>query len=166
MKLITTTLVALAMFMSTAAMSQLASSNSDADQVRTFGMEIIQRYFNNDCNYVFDRLHTTVTSFEGGHSISIGPEVKKAFCSESPLRQDIAVTYQMYLDNYAPEVLTAKQLKIQFPEWHNHLNVQPGDYMFFGSKQKAAGAKRVFTASDMARFLVRKINGEWKIIAM
>ena len=115
---------------------------------------------------MFDNLDTTIISIEGGQSIEINPQMRKLFCSESPLRPDIEVTYEMYVQNYAPKVYDMNELGQKFPEWQNHLNLQAGDYLFDGSHPIAAGNTRLFKAGDMARFALRNINGDWKIIAI
>jgi len=168
MRKITTLLVFVFLLVGTNASfaQQTSLSNTDAASAQAFGLQIIQSYFNNDCDFVFDNLHSSLTSFEGGHTVQITPNMRKEFCKESPVRDDIQVSYQTYQENYTPEILDIHALNNKYPEWANHLNMQKGDYFFNGSLPKAAGATRVFKASDMTRFLLRKINGNWTIVAM
>ena len=92
--------------------------------------------------------------------------MRKLFCSESPLRADIELTYTMYEENYAPKIYDMNELAQKYPEWQAHLNLEKGDFFFDGAHPAAAGNIRLFTAGDMARFALRKINGDWKIIAI
>lgn len=131
-----------------------------------FGMSIVQSFFDQNCDFMFDNLDQQITSFEGGQIIQITPELRRLFCSESPLRPDMPVTFQMYQENYKPVLYDRNELGQKFPEWANHLNMQPGDFFFDGANPIAAGYTRVFKAGDMARFVLRKINGDWKIIAI
>ena len=115
---------------------------------------------------MFDNLDATITSIEGGQSITINPQMRKLFCSESPLRPDMEISYEMYEQNYAPKVYDVNELAHKVPDWHSHLNLQAGDYLFDGSHPIAAGNTRLFSAGDMARFAMRNINGDWKITAI
>ena len=141
-------------------------AQSDRDAAKDFGLTIIQSFFDQNCDFMFDHLSTTITSFESGQQISITPETRRLFCADNPLRPDIPVTYQMYQENYAPTVYDKNELSQKFPEWASHLNLQAGDYFFDGAHPIAAGNTRVFRAGDMARFVVRKVNNDWVIIAI
>lgn len=167
MKKINIVLIVTLLLLSNLVSAQKASSTSqEAIAVKEFGMSIVKSYFKHDCNFAFDRLHTSITSFEGGQTIKITPEMRQLFCQDDPLRTDIKVSYDMYQDNYTPEILNINQMDQKYPEWVAHVKMEKGDYFFFGGKVKAAGATRLFKASDVARFLVRKINGSWKIVAI
>ena len=141
-------------------------AQSDKELAKDFGLSIIQSFFDKNCDYMFDNLDVNITSFEGGQTITITDQMRKLFCSESPLRPDIQVTYAMYEDNYAPQIYNMNELTQKHPEWQAHLNLQNGDFFFDGAHPIAAGNTRLFRAGDMARFALRKINGDWKIIAI
>lgn len=141
-------------------------AQSDRESARTFGLNVIQSFFDQNCDFMFDHLDERITSFEEGQTITITAEMRRLFCSENPLRPDMPVTFQMYQENYAPTVYNKQELDQKFPEWSAHLNLQNGDFFFDGAQPIAAGNTRVFTAGDMARFVLRKINGDWKIIAI
>lgn len=135
-------------------------------EAKDFGLNVIQSFFDRNCDFMFDHLAPTITSFEGGHQIAITPEQRRLFCSESPLRPDIQVSYQMYQENYNPVVYDHTELAQKFPQWQAHLHMQNGDFFFDGSNPVAAGNTRLFRAGDMARFVLRKVNGDWVIIAI
>ena len=144
----------------------LAQTSGSATEAKNFGLSIVRSYFDNNCSHVFDQLSSRITSIEGGQQIQITEEQRNEFCAQSPLRNDVSVSYQEYLENYAVAVLDLKQFNAKYPEWSNNLSMKAGDYFFDGSRPIAAGAKRLFRASDMSRFLLRKMNGTWKIIAL
>jgi hypothetical protein len=146
--------------------TNLAFAQTSRASAEAFGMSIVQSFFDQNCDFMFDNLDQQITSFEGGQIIQITPELRRLFCSESPLRPDMTVTFQMYEENYQPVLYDMTELNQKFPEWAAHLNLQAGDFFFDGANPIAAGYTRVFTAGDMARFVLRKINGDWKIIAL
>jgi hypothetical protein len=143
-----------------------ANAQNNAEEAKSFGIKVVKSYFDNNCNYTFEQLHSTITSVEGGQEIQITPELKEVFCGDSPLRTDIKVSYALYNEFYTPKVLTAKEVAAQYPAWDKHLGLQAGDYLFIGGRLNAAGGTRLFKSSDMARFLLRKIDGKWKIVAI
>lgn len=142
------------------------NAQSSAADAKAFGTKIVKSYFDNNCNYIFDQLDGTITSIEGGQQITITPEVKGLFCADSPLRDDIKVTYALYQQYYTPKVLSAKEVAAQYPAWDKHLGLKSGDYLFIGGRLNEAGGTRLFKSSDMARFLLRQIDGKWKIVAI
>lgn len=146
--------------------ASMVFAQRDRASAEAFGMSVVQSFFDQNCDFMFDNLDQQITSFEGGQVIQITPELRRLFCSESPLRPDMAVTFQMYQENYKPVVYDRNELSQKFPEWANHLNLQAGDFFFDGANPIAAGYTRIFRAGDMARFVIRKINGDWKIIAL
>lgn len=141
-------------------------AQADRESAKLFGLTIIQSFFDQNCDFMFDNLDQRITSFEGGQEVTITPEMRRSFCTDNPLRPDIPVTYQMYEENYTPTVYDKQELSQKFPKWASNLNLQPGDFFFDGSHPVAAGNTRVFTTGNMARFVLRKINGDWKIIAI
>ena len=143
-----------------------SQSSQSATEAKNVGLSIVRSYFDNNCSHVFDQLAGSVTSIEGGHRIQITEEPRNEFCAQSPLRDDVNVSYQEYVENYQVDVLTLKPFTNKYPTWANQISMKAGDFFFDGSRPIAAGAKRLFRSSDMSRFLLRKINGTWKIIAM
>lgn len=135
-------------------------------EIMAFGQSIIEAYCRRDCDFVWSRLGSSLRSIESGQEFTKTPDLKNEFCSENPLRTDIAVSYQMYQQNYAPRVMTQAEFAQKYPQVQELLKLQPTDFLFDGAQPKQAGATSIFRASDMARFIVRKQNGAWTIIAM
>ena len=143
-----------------------APASGDKLGVQTFGLKIIKSYFDRNCDVLYDGLADQIRSKESGQVFTKDANLKTGLCAESPLRTDIPVSYELYLQNYNPTVYSAAEFSAQFPQLQTAYQLQPGDFFFNGSAPKAAGSTRVFRASDMASFIVRKVNGAWKIIAM
>lgn len=133
---------------------------------RTFGISVIQSFFDNNCDYMFDHLESSIKSIQGGQTINITADMRKQFCENNPLRRDIPVNYQMYAQNYAPTVYTAAELNQKFPEWQNNIQLNSGEFLFDGGHPIAAGNKRLFKSNGSARFALKMVSGEWKIIAL
>ncbi len=151
---------------STPSRATVANNTREKAAVQTFGLSIIEAYFRRDCDFVWNRLADPIRSVESGQTFAKTPDVKTELCGENPLRTDIAVSYQMYQQNYQPRVLSQAEFAQQYPQIQQSLQLQVGDYYFDGSQPKQAGATSVFRASDMARFVVRKNGSSWLIIAM
>lgn len=151
------------LLLTTTVSTSLSAQNEAA--ATKFGDAIVKSYFDNNCRFVFQQLHTSIISIEGGQSIPISPEMEALFCEDSPLRTDIAVSYELYQQNYTPQVLNATQIEKEYPMWASHLKLQKGDFLYLGGRPNTAGI-RLFKASDMARFLLRQVDGKWKIVAI
>lgn len=131
-----------------------------------FGMTVIQSFFDQNCDYMFDHFDASIQSIQSGQTVAVTPESRKQFCAQHPLRTDITVTYAMYAQNYAPKVYSAAELSQAFPEWQTNIQLQTGDFLFDGGHPVAAGNTRLFKTNSMARFALRMVGGEWKIIAL
>jgi hypothetical protein len=151
---------------STGATLQATSQSPEKEDVKRFGLSIIKSYFDRDCNVLFNSLADQVRSKESGQVFQKTPELRTALCAESPLRTDISVNYMMYTANYNQKIYNYNEFVSQFPQLQTVYKLEQGDYFFLGSEPKSAGATRVFRASDMASFVVRKQNGRWVILAM
>lgn len=144
----------------------IAQTSSDKAAAKDFGLRIIKSLFDKNCDFMFDHLDQTISSFEAGQKIIITEELRQVFCSENPLRTDIKVSYDLYKDNYAPIIYNKKELQQKFPEWANNLDMQANDYFFDGSNPIVAGNTRLFKTNSTARFVLRKKNKDWLIIAI
>jgi len=149
----------------TAPSSQLSNPNSspEKDAVKAFGLSIVKAYFDDNCDFIYDQLDNTIYSMESGDAFTKDAQLKNLFCGENPLREDVPVSYQMYLDNYVQTVYTSLEFKNLNAEMHDFLELGKTDFVFVGSEMKKGKTGRVFRASDMATFVVRKINGNWTI---
>ena len=135
-------------------------------EAQIFGVSVIRSFFNNNCDFMFDHLDQTIVSFESGLSKNITAEDRRSFCATKATRTDIDVNYELYKINYNPTVYDASELSQKYPQWHTNLNMQPGDLFFDGANPIAAGHTRMFVAENMARFVLRKTNNGWLIVAI
>ena len=131
-----------------------------------FGLSVIQSFFDHNCDYMFDHFDSSIKSIQGGQTVTITPDTRKKFCEQNPLRTGVPVSYTLYQENYAPKVYTPAELSQKFPEWQTNIQLQAGDYFFDGGHPVAAGNTRMFKTNSMARFAIRMVGGEWKIIAI
>jgi len=146
--------------------SSSVSAQSLKKEAQSFGVSVIRSFFNNNCDFMFDHLDQTIVSFESGLSKSINAEDRRSFCDTKATRTDVDVSYELYKSNYNPTIYDANELSQKFPQWHNNLNMQPGDLFFDGANPIAAGHTRLFVAENMARFVLRKTNTGWLIVAI
>lgn len=141
-------------------------AQANAETAKTFGLSLIQAYYDNQCTYVFDHLDQTVISLQGGQSLPIQENMRNLFCEDMPVRKDIGNSYAQYQENYRPQVYDQKAFKKQFPAWAQHITLQAGDFFFDGGHPKAAGHTRLFTSENQVRFVLRYTAGDWVIIAI
>ena len=135
-------------------------------EVEKFGLAVIKSYFDGDCDFTYQSLAERIRSKESGQVFEKNAQLKAMLCAESPLRTDIQVSFEMYKANYNQKVYTAQEFATQFPQLRDAFALNEGEFFFMGNEPKAAGSTRVFRASDMAAFVVRKENGQWRIIAI
>ena len=166
--------IALFLFLSVAAFAQRstglnATSSSSINQVaeaKTFGLSIVKAYIDFNCAFVYSKLANELVSYETGVKTSKSSVPQSTFCATSPLRTDMRVTYQQYLDNYTPEVLDYKQFATKYPSIQNLLKLQPGDF-YFGGNVLNSGGIELFKAADAVRFVIRKDStGAFKIVML
>jgi len=167
--------IALFLFLSVAAFAQrntgLSSSPSStamsqATDAKNFGLSIVKAYIDFNCTFVYSKLANELTVFESGVKITKASVPQNSFCAKSPLRTDMRVNYQQYLDNYTPEVLDYRQFANKYPSIQNLLKLQPGDFYFGGNVLKSGGLE-LFKAADAVRFVIRKdASGAYQIIML
>ncbi len=113
--------------------ASLTAQDKKKAAAKTFGLSIIQSFFDHNCDYFFDHLAPEITSFESGQQFKKSEKMRKLICAESPLRPDMEVSYAMYEKNYAPKLYSAAELAKKHPQWEAHLNLQKGDIFFDGA---------------------------------
>jgi len=151
---------------STGLNSTSSSTANQPTEAKNFGLSIVKAYFDFNCTFVYSKLANELTVFETGVRISKASVPQNTFCANSPLRTDMRVNYQQYLDNYTPEVLDYKQFATKYPSIQNLLKLQPGDFYFGGNVLKAGGLE-LFKAADAVRFVIRKgTSGAYQIIML
>lgn len=167
--------IALFLFLSVAAFAQrntglnstsASTAMSQATEAKNFGLSIVKAYVDFNCPFVYSKLANELTVFETGVKIAKASVPQNTFCANSPLRTDMRVNYQQYLDNYNPEVLDYRQFANKYPSIQNLLKLQAGDYYFGGNVLKAGGME-LFKAADAVRFVIRKdASGAYQIIML
>ena len=135
-------------------------------EAKAFALEVMKAHFRRDCNFIWGKFASTVKVIESGQMITLSEGLKAEFCNDNPLRSDKPVTYDMYIANYNTDLFTAAELKSQHPEMAEILNLQSNEYLFLGSQRKSETSEYVFRASDIARFVVAYVDGQYKITAL
>jgi hypothetical protein len=141
-------------------------TDREKKDVETFGLSIIESYFRQDCDFVWNRFGRTIQSIESGEVFETTPDLKTELCAENPLRTDTNVSFTIYKQNYTQKVYNSAEVAALNPELHQRLQMQVGDYLFDGSQRTSTTAASVFRASDAARFFVRRKGTSWMIIAI
>jgi hypothetical protein len=142
------------------------SADRDKKDVETFGLSIIESYFRQDCDFIWNRFGRTIQSIESGEVFETTPDLKTELCNENPLRTDTKVSFAIYKLNYTQKVYSSAEVATMQPELHQRLQMQVGDFLFDGSQRKTTTSTSVFRASDAARFFVRRKGTSWIIIAI
>jgi len=130
-----------------------------------FGQELIKAYFDGNCQLVANSLASEVIAMESGQHFSITPQLKSDFCDDNPIRSDIQVSYQMYLDSYKSEVMDKEEFAAKYPQRQQMYNLQAGD-IFFNGANLLPKKQALFSASDMAMFILRPTANGFEIIAI
>jgi hypothetical protein len=125
-------------------------------EAKNFGLTLISAYFNRNCNYVYSKLSSEITVFDGGTKVNKSDFSAQDICNEISIRTDIVANYNTYLSNYEPEVLTATEFGAKYPAYQTVLQLREGDFYFGGNKLKA-GAAELFLSHDHTRFVLRRI---------
>jgi hypothetical protein len=138
-------------------------------QALAAGLKIVESYFEGDCKTDFlPVVHTTVFTLDGDGAVEINEEMKERLCeTHERAVKDKTRTYQDYLANYDVQILTKPEYekllgKIDF----DYYTAQEQDLLFVGSVRKADAKLENFIFDDFFYFMLRKINKEWKIIAV
>lgn len=131
---------------------------------KSFGRSLIQSYFDNNCQYVADHLGDQLYSLEAGITISVDAQVRHIFCKDSPLRDDIPVSFDLYEQNYVPKIYDKAAFTKAFPEWAKHIQWKKGDLFFHGGNPRAAGHTRLFKSERQVQFLLRRQGDGWLIV--
>lgn len=134
-------------------------------EAKTFSLSIVQAYFSEDCDKVFNSLHDTILVMDGdGVFPKAGKEDKLCKSVKKSVR-DKDKTYQDYLDSYDIEILSPKELMEKFDQpLPDYYQTTASDFFFIGSKLKE-GKERSdnFIWDDAFIFMVRKENQTWTI---
>ncbi len=133
-------------------------------QAKEFSLEIVQSYFEGDCNKYFDFWSDTLLIMDGDGIVYKNATPKDKICKsyEKAIRTK-GKTYDDYLKTYKVELLTPVELverfKKKLPEYYY---TSEYDYFFLGFELKEGLDKsKNFIWDDMFIFMVRKERGKW-----
>lgn len=136
-------------------LSATPAASLSTTEAKNFGLTLFSAYFNNDCNYIYSKLSSEITVFDGGAKVNKSEFSAQDICNEMSIRTDITANYNTYLNNYEPEVLTAAEFGTKYPAYQTVLQLREGDFYFGGNKLKA-GADELFLSHDHTRFILRR----------
>jgi hypothetical protein len=138
-----------------------ASAANQAGAAKTFGISIVQSYFQSNCPSVYEKLASTVTNvapqFLSPSTVTSTPKdiIRKTdFCANTPLK-DKTTPYTSYTANYEPIVMDHNQFRTNYPRQQMLLNLTSGDFFFDGANLKAGGVN-LFNNPSALQFVVRK----------
>ena len=132
-----------------------APASSQKIEAKNFGLTLMSAYFNRDCNYVYGKLSSEITVFDGGAKVNKSEFSASDICNEVSIRTDITANYNSYLTNYEPEVMSAAEFGTKFPAYQAVLQLREGDFYFGGNKLKTGGTEHFFS-HDHTRFILRR----------
>ncbi|MFK7947776.1 MAG: hypothetical protein AB8G11_09305 [Saprospiraceae bacterium] len=132
---------------------------------KTFSLSIVEAYFSEDCDKVFNVMSDAVLIMDGDgifkpkeHDDKLCQSIKRAI-------RDKEKTMENYLETYKIEMLNREELEIKFdaklPDYYKTVD---SDFFFIGWELKEGKTKvDSFIWDDMFVFMVRNENGVWKI---
>jgi hypothetical protein len=136
-------------------LSTTAAASTQTTEAKNFGLTLINAFFIRDCNYVYSKLSSEITVFDGGTKVNKSDFSAQDICNEISIRTDITANYNTYLSNYEPEVLTAAEFGAKYPAYQTVLQLREGDFYFGGNKTRT-GAAELFLSHDHTRFVLRR----------
>jgi hypothetical protein len=130
------------------------NNSTQIQEAKNFGLSVIQKYYDAQCPEVYNFLATEIIVFEtGGRPVRKADISAQEFCAVNVFRTDLQENdFTIYSANFTQEVLDHTQFAQRFPNFSFQL--QPGDFFFNGTIK--TGPVEVFSASDMARFIIRR----------
>ncbi len=146
---------------------KVVKNTSDLRQeAKDFSLNIIESYFNSDCEKLYDSLSDSILLMDGDGIIAKNDVKEKSCKSVRKAIYNKEKTFQDYLNDYTIEVLTSKEAieslhGKKLPDYYITTDL---DYFFLGGKLKE-GKQRSdnWIWNDMFIFMVRKENGVWKV---
>ena len=139
------------------------TSDTKKQEIKNFGLSVIQKYYDGKCAEVYDCLSDVIVAFEGGMQVKKIMFTNDDFCAAQIFNNSKNNNYSTYLSNYTPEVLDQKEFEIRYKNFW--MKLEPGDFYFDGTVK--TGKQELFTTGDLARFIIRKsTDGKYKIISI
>ena len=148
---------------------------TEKEEALEFALSMVETYFTKDCDAFYDKLSNPLHTLEEDIDIIKTNEIRNLFCE--PASQETPDTYtflgmtgnytfQEYLNIYDHRVLSKTEYEQEFPSFKNliNFNKEIGNYLFVGWETKPN--QEGFMWDDYLAFMVRRINGQWKISAL
>ncbi len=147
-----------------------SSQNSELkNEALDFSLSIVQAYFDQDCDYVLASIVDSIYMIQDGEYISI-QEKKDNFCHNvtSTNLQKKDKTFSNYREQYDAIIFTKDELEEYIGEaMPQELPIQDGDFFFWGGRLKEEFKESGhFMRVNSLYFVVRKIDGNWKIVSI
>jgi hypothetical protein len=129
-----------------------------------FSMQVVGSYFSNDCAFYHNSLADEIILMKGVFPVS--EEIKTKMCeSLAEAVVDKSKTLQDYKNTYTIELLTRGEVEVKAGQkLPDHFNTIDNEFYFLGFETKPGlGGNSKFTRDRMFAFLVRQVNGTWKV---
>jgi len=157
---------------------------SSKDEAKVFSLNIIESYFKNDCNTLYNAISDTLLVLgkgdkliKGGSKVileEIGTDISKHLNQHNiclavkKATKDKSKTFEDYLNTYDPLVYNKEELlKLIKRPFSPKFKIEDKDLFFLGMKLKEDLEKsQDFIWDDLFIFMLRKENGAWKVKAM
>lgn len=134
-------------------------------EAKVFALDIVQAYFEEDCEKVNNAISDVVYTMDGGGAISkIGKEDRLCKSVKKAIR-DEEKSFQDYIDAYKIEILTPEELieKTNRP-LPDYYKTTGSDFFFLGGELKGGNDRaKNFIWDDMFIFMLRKEDKSWII---
>ena len=134
-----------------------------------FSLQVIKTLFENNCSSYLKNFNDTIYNFSDNKVIKV-VTYKDVICtSYSRAIRDKRFTYNNYLLNFKTQVFTQKEIILKYPAIKMGGGFLPleSDFIFVGNLAKLKSTDSFnLIWDDMFGFVVRKINGSWKIISI
>lgn len=132
-------------------------------EAEAFALEVIETYFNNDCDAFYEKISDEVFTLDGNGIIKKA-EIKDKICTSI---EDAIInkekSFQDYLNDYDTEMLTIPEVetrfKIKMPDYYVP---DKSDLLFLGFTLKDEKTEN-YIWDDMFTFFIRKENGKWTV---
>lgn len=140
---------------------RLERREPDRIQALEFSLNFINSNLNGDLPAFYNSLSKTVYSLENGSGSS------KYRISPPSASFESGFDFNDYTENYETKIYDYSEYIDMFPQWADRSRVWTPDrntYLFHGSAVREG--KRAILKDDLLVFMVKMIDGEWKLIAV
>jgi hypothetical protein len=149
------------------AQQKINSKNSLKEEALIFSLKVVKFYFNGSCNDYYSCFNDTVYNFSNAIPIAV-VEYKDKICeSFKKAVREKKYSFERYKKEYQTEVVKKQKMLQKQPgiKLGNGFVPLDSDFIFLGGFPKVKSDNFPIW-DDMFGFVVRKINGKWKIISL